>query len=1192
MVKGHRSYRQAAKLGVFAMSLMLALAVPCIAFAANTASFSSATPGSGSTISVYKPSISVVVYDKYGVFGPTNNSMTVDGVKKQAALSRFSGWGNRKFRMSYPNVPTLAPGLHTVTAWVRDAKGKTSTYTWKFTVADKTAPVTTNDALPGYTAAGFITLAGSDDVAMGHTYYRLDGGLATLYSTPISVGWPGTHLNETHFVEFWSVDAANNAEAHHTVSWVLGTSFTVVHALPADTYCTDIAGCHATLGTSSDVPSLTVAAGTPVADLAKIHKGECFVCHGDGAPTTNNCFTCHGLQGPHGTHAAITSTSTPACTSAGCHTGSVTTVVHATCSTCHDPIDRPFTPRARVLQAIADGNDHCEACHGEFTQAGHAGASTASHNATPFAALGCFGNGCHQTDALVIHTTTLPGGPAAPGCAACHAGGKAPSVTTVNCAQAAPCHGNGTSVDINAIHTVLPAAHVSADSCTGLGNTATPCHVTNVATIHTTTLPGGPAAAGCVACHAPAKTASTVCANCHAANPHTGMTGGLPAVAAHNAATNAYWSGCSASSDCHNVSSDASVIHSIWAGAPGCKACHAPSRTPSVDCFTAGCHPADFHGTNQTTKHTFTALPAACADCHSNNLQTEHATYSITCAACHTSTDARVVAAIANGTNACDDCHSGTGSNANLNSDYHGAEFTVLGTASGHNVAGLSIGAKTLWDGSEGVVVKDSTGATITQEWPLPTASVFWSQTKALAADGSVAGDINSAPSAFSLNPTDAPAVAMANRGGTNMANAINTGLGWGSVVTCSGANGCHDAAAGIQATGPHGSTQSWAVDSNFPDDWTKAEITSFDPTGMRSIETTRGSGNPYYTQIGSNVYMPSEVVSGTVVIPIAGTDIETAQKKKYGAPVSQTTTNAAINPTITVYPGGFYGETTQTGTGYASATKTGRFICQKCHKLANSYQGLSIEGNGRGFRDNNYNYIGMSNEAHMEHHNDLTTGQGNCVSCHIAIPHGWKRPRLLVYESDPAPYKVQYVWPNYRSTDVAVLSTDTPDLSQGNWGWLNKAPNGNALTTGSRYQDITLTNAYTGTINSTHIDKISASATAIKELEVGVPALEYGVYDSSPASIPVSWGKWLQSAQGVIWPGDTASGTAKITLTVYDQSLHANRDIANGEAPIQNNCNGCTSASAGTHAPQAGPGGSPTSGSNEGVNSGIPYWK
>ena len=55
-------------------------------------------------------------------------------------------------------------------------------------------------------------------------------------------------------------------------------------------------------------------------------------------------------------------------------------------------------------------------------------------------------------------------------------------------------------------------------------------------------------------------------------------------------------------------------------------------------------------------------------------------------------------------------------------------------------------------------------------------------------------------------------------------------------------------------------------------------------------------------------------------------------------------------------------------------------------HKLTNSFQGLGIEGNGRGARHNALNYMGMSNEAHMEHHNDLVTGQGNCVSCHIAI--------------------------------------------------------------------------------------------------------------------------------------------------------------------------------------------------------------
>ena len=162
------------------------------------------------------------------------------------------------------------------------------------------------------------------------------------------------------------------------------------------------------------------------------------------------------------------------------------------------------------------------------------------------------------------------------------------------------------------------------------------------------------------------------------------------------------------------------------------------------------------------------------------------------------------------------------------------------------------------------------------------------------------------------------------------------------------------------------------------------------------------------------------------------------------GQPAAGTGGAPAIpsNPaTVTVYPGGFYGLTNAPSNGYSMGDSTGRFICQKCHKLTNSFQGLGIEGNGRGARDNALNYMGMSNEAHMEHHNDMVTGQGNCVSCHIAIPHGWKRPRLLVYESDPAPYKVQYVWPDYRSTDhgrPAQHGSDEPVLTAGNWGFLS----------------------------------------------------------------------------------------------------------------------------------------------------------
>jgi len=65
----------------------------------------------------------------------------------------------------------------------------------------------------------------------------------------------------------------------------------------------------------------------------------------------------------------------------------------------------------------------------------------------------------------------------------------------------------------------------------------------------------------------------------------------------------------------------------------------------------------------------------------------------------------------------------------------------------------------------------------------------------------------------------------------------------------------------------------------------------------------------------------------------------------------------------------------TVTYTNRASAT----FLCNKCHS------------------------VGSSNSAHSQgdHSNYL------CVRCHIAIPHGWKRPRLLLSTArgDAAPY-------------------------------------------------------------------------------------------------------------------------------------------------------------------------------------------
>ncbi|HEY5540269.1 MAG TPA: hypothetical protein VIL41_02315, partial [Coriobacteriia bacterium] len=62
--------RRAGKIGAFVVSLMLALIVTSVAFAAYTASFSLMAPRSSSSVST--PRVSVSVYDKYGVRGSSS----------------------------------------------------------------------------------------------------------------------------------------------------------------------------------------------------------------------------------------------------------------------------------------------------------------------------------------------------------------------------------------------------------------------------------------------------------------------------------------------------------------------------------------------------------------------------------------------------------------------------------------------------------------------------------------------------------------------------------------------------------------------------------------------------------------------------------------------------------------------------------------------------------------------------------------------------------------------------------------------------------------------------------------------------------------------------------------------------------------------------------------------------------------
>ncbi|MDP2300679.1 MAG: hypothetical protein Q8M55_08200, partial [Actinomycetota bacterium] len=74
----------------------------------------------------------------------------------------------------------------------------------------------------------------------------------------------------------------------------------------------------------------------------------------------------------------------------------------------------------------------------------------------------------------------------------------------------------------------------------------------------------------------------------------------------------------------------------------------------------------------------------------------------------------------------------------------------------------------------------------------------------------------------------------------------------------------------------------------------------------------------------------------------------------------------------------------------------TGQVICTKCHVFSptqNDAHGARALAQGAG------------NKIHTREYDDTM----KCTSCHIAIPHGWKRPRLLINSSDPAAYRSPY---------------------------------------------------------------------------------------------------------------------------------------------------------------------------------------
>lgn len=192
----------AAAVGLFATFATTASATP-----SKTSRCSGCHSGAGATITATLAStsgtnatynVSAPGADYIAVFNPTTKVTQITG-----ASGSFTVPVGVTYTLFAVTGPTTSDGLGQATV------------TPAAPAADTVAPVTTSDAKATYVSSAVIKLSATDAVGVAHTYYILNGA-AQVEGATIDLSTVGSYT-----LEFWSVDAAGNAEAHKTVAFAI-----------------------------------------------------------------------------------------------------------------------------------------------------------------------------------------------------------------------------------------------------------------------------------------------------------------------------------------------------------------------------------------------------------------------------------------------------------------------------------------------------------------------------------------------------------------------------------------------------------------------------------------------------------------------------------------------------------------------------------------------------------------------------------------------------------------------------------------------------------------------------------------------------------------------------------------------------------------------------------------------------------
>lgn len=820
---------------------------------------------------------------------------------------------------------------------------------------------------------------------------------------------------------------------------------TRIAALPATVECVN---CHryspieenhypATDHNAASMTRAVAAGGTASATCAQCHSGalpqahvgptinygiglSCVECHNDvlssGAEQvaanwpTRQCDSCHtsGSAIMHNVTAApaVPAMSSTSCASsgAGCHASSDLHALHKDASGgcaltgCHVVLDtKP------VSTSCGTGG----ACHSTYDQNTHYVASPthAADVSAPYTYAG------KTNPCSVCHSTTLKAAhPSMPQstCLNCHNSTDPDSVSVIKGATSwnkscLACH--------DVYHGQVSATHAGqppvGNTCLGAG--CHPNNSTDLVTVHAG-IANSCALSGCHdAANKDKRPTAKTCATCHPDKTdehgdHFFTTASDFSQSTQNGCTNS-------GSGCHGSDSalDARFYHN------GCSGCHENSSyagyaAPNFDC--SHCHDGNYSGapdvialTGSTpnghygvTPHTATQMTrevkaggtakAACSVCHDSSLYPAHesmsASYygpSLSCYECHNDTrSGGNTQVLANWTtDRCDDCHT-TGSKI-----MH--SVTTAPAVTGSTTAGCTTGTGCHSSELHGLH-KDATSCAVAGCHDAKNAK----PTKKSCGTG---GACHSGISGNHQAEHDTQGVIDTGCYGCHFRYLTEEHSALGS--SC---GTCHDSTATVvrnAITGGDrrcltchpGSAHNARQAAEFAPGNASMHRVRSDLPGMRSSFLV--SGTTYTMSLPSASSFLRSGYGYDTVVKCDSCHTYSGTTGPHGATMKVNIDPAFPNPYKVVNGSeSFTAQLSANSPTGMSMSKSGssaaKIICEKCHVLRTS------SGS-------------WSNAAHKEH-DDRGREGAYCNQCHVAIPHGWGRPRLLGYTTDPAAYR------------------------------------------------------------------------------------------------------------------------------------------------------------------------------------------